>query len=74
MLHIPFLGHFIWPFAVAGHGLRYFVTNVLLRFRHPLRKPFLNAFMSEDSLGLPTGWCVNFAALARILMEWANAA
>ena len=39
------------------------MTNALLRFEHPLRKPFHNAFMSKDSLGLPNNWCVNFTGV-----------
>ena len=74
VLGIPFLGCFTWPLAVAKLWLRYFVTNILFRFGYPLRKPFLNAFMSGDSLGLPNDWCTKFTALAWVLMEWANAA
>ncbi len=52
VLRIPFLGHFMCPLAVAGLGFRYFVTRSLLRFWHPLRKPFFNAFMRLDIMGL----------------------
>ena len=45
VLQILFFGRFMWPFAVAGLGFRYFVTNSLLRSGHPLRKPFFIAFM-----------------------------
>ena len=52
VLRIPFLGRFMCPLAVAGLGFRYFVTSSLLRSGHPLRKPFFNAFMRLDIVGL----------------------
>ena len=52
VLRIPFFGRFMWPFAVAGLWFRYFVTSSLLRLGHPLRKPFFNAFMRLEIVGL----------------------
>ena len=52
VLQIPFFGRFMWPFAVAGLGFRYFVTSSLLRFGHPLRKTFFVAFMRLEIFGL----------------------
>ncbi len=52
VLRIPFFGRFMCPFAVAGLGFRYFVTSNLLRFGHPLRNPFFNAFMRLEIVGL----------------------
>ena len=52
VLQIPFLGRFMCPFAVAGLGFRYFVTRSSLMFGHPLRKPFFNAFMRLEIMGL----------------------
>ena len=37
VLRIPCHGRFIWPFAVAGLGLRYLVTPWAVRLGHPLR-------------------------------------
>ncbi len=39
VLWIPWWGRFMWPFAVAGLGLRYRVTPLSVRLGHPLRKP-----------------------------------
>ena len=52
VLRIPFLGRFMCLLAVAGLGFRYFITRSSLRFGHPLRKPFFNAFMRLDIVGL----------------------
>jgi hypothetical protein len=51
VLLIPFFGRFMCPFAVAGLGFKYFVTNSSLRLGHPLRKPCQIAFMREEILG-----------------------
>ncbi len=69
MLRIPFLGRFIWPLAVAGLGFKYFVTNVLLMFGHPLRKPFFNAFIRVEIFRLHRDWWANLTALAWVLTE-----
>ncbi len=74
VLCIPFLGHFIWPFAFVGVGFKYFVTYALLMFGHPLRKPFFNAFIRVEIFGLHRDWWANVTALARVLMEWVNVA
>ena len=74
VLFIPCRGRFMHPLAVAGLGLRYLSTNSSLIFGHPLRKPLRMALMSLDILGLHSDWWVNFTWLARVLMEWVNAA
>ncbi len=43
VLIMPIRGHFMWPLAVAGLGLRYLVTPATLRFGHPFKKPRLIA-------------------------------
>ncbi len=74
VLRIPILGHFIWPFAVAGLGFKYFVTNSLLVFGHPLRKLFFNAFIRVEIFGLHRGWWAILTALAQVLTKWVNTA
>ncbi len=37
---------------MAGLGLRYFVTNALLRFEHPLRKPYLQSLHEQGQFGV----------------------
>ncbi len=69
MLLIPFFGCFMWPFAVAGLGLKYFATSSLLRLGHPWRKPLRSAFMRNNILGLHNNWCVNFTAFACVHTE-----
>jgi hypothetical protein len=69
MLLIPFFGHFMWPFAVAGLGFKYFVTSSILMLGQPWRKPLHSAFMREDILGLHNDWCANFMAFTHVLTE-----
>ncbi len=45
-------GCFMWPFAVAGLGLRYFRMSFSVIFGYPLRKPFCVAFNRVEILGL----------------------
>ncbi len=52
VLLIPCLGHFMWPFTVAGLGLRYLRIKFALRLGHPLRKPFCTAFSNVEIFGL----------------------
>ncbi len=51
--HIPWRGRFMCPFAVAGLVFKYFNTNFLLMFGHPLRKPHLTALSKVEIQGLP---------------------
>ena len=69
VLLIPFFGHFMWPFAVAGLGFKNFVTSSLLRLGHPWREPLHSAFMSDDILGLHNNLCANFTAFAHVCTE-----
>ena len=70
LLRIPCRGRFMWPFAVAGLGLRYFKMSFSLKFGHPLRNPFRTAFRSVEILGLQSDWWANLTPLARVLTEW----
>ena len=74
VLCMPCRGRFMWPFAVAGLGLRYLSISFLEMFGHPLRKLFWVALRSVDILGLHSNWCENFTFFARVEMEWANCA
>ncbi len=69
MLFIPFFGCFMWPFAVAGLGYKYFATSSWLRLGHPWRKTLRSAFTLEDILGLHNNWCENFTAFACVCTE-----
>jgi hypothetical protein len=72
VLLIPFLGRFMCPLAVAGLGFKYLVTSSSDRLGHPFKKPFRNAFNSEDILGLHIAWCPNLTVLARVRTECVN--
>ena len=52
VLLIPWRGHFICPFAVAGLVVKYFRINFTLIFGHPSRNPFRTAFNIVDIFGL----------------------
>jgi hypothetical protein len=52
VLWMPFFGCFMWPWAVAGLGLRYLTTNSSFKFGHPLRKPLQRALRRVDIIGL----------------------
>ena len=71
---IPFLGHFMWPLAVAGLGLRYLVTPTAIRFRHPLRKPRRIAFRSVEMRGLHNNWCANQMLFTLFCTVWVKQA
>ncbi len=71
---IPCLGLLMWLFTVAGLGLRYFRINFLLRFGHPLRKPFRTALSNVKIFGLHNNWCENLMPLAQVLTECVNVA
>ncbi len=74
VLCIPCLGHFIWPFAVAGLGLRYLLISFMLMCGHPFRNPHQVAFDRVDIFGLHNNWCTNFMLLARVRTECKNEA
>jgi hypothetical protein len=69
MLHIPFFGQFMWPFAVAGLGFKYFAISSLLRLEHTWRKPLRSVFMRDNILGLHNNLCANFTAFACVCTE-----
>jgi hypothetical protein len=69
VLLIPWLGHFMWPFAVAGLGLRYLRISFLDRFGQPFRKPVRTAFNYVKKFGLHNDWCANLNPFARIFKE-----
>ncbi len=52
VLCMPIRGHFMWPLAVVGLGLRYLVTPAELRFGHPFKKPHLIALSKVEMRGL----------------------
>ena len=74
VLRIPWRGRVLWPFAVAGLGLRYFSISFLELLGHPFRKPFCAALRSVEIFGLHRDWCANFILFYRVEMEWANKA
>ena len=74
VLLIPFFGHFICPFAVAGLGFKYLVTKSLERLGHSFKKLFRTAFNREDILGLHIAWCSKFTVFARLCTECVNMA
>ncbi len=74
VLLIPCFGHFMWPFAVAGLGFKYFTTSSWLRLGHPLRNPRCIALMRDDIVGLHNDWCAYFMVLACVRMECVNVA
>ncbi len=72
VLRMPFLGCFMWPFAVAGLELRYFVIPLAVRFGHPLRYPHQMAFSRVEICGLHKDWCAKrmlFALVCTVCMK-----
>jgi hypothetical protein len=57
VLRMPFLGRFMWPFAVAGLELRYFVIPLAVRFGHPLRYHHGMVFSRVEICELHKDWC-----------------
>ena len=53
VLRSPCRGRFMYPFAVAGLGLRYFNINSSVMNGHPFKKPLSEALMSFNIFGLP---------------------
>ncbi len=72
VLRIPWWGCFMWPFAVAGLGLRYLVTPLAVKFGHPLRKPLRMALSRVDIRGLHRDLWANFMLLALVGTVWVN--
>jgi hypothetical protein len=70
VLQIPWWGRFMWPFAVAGLGLRYLVTPLAVKFGHPLRKPLWMALSRVDIHGIHRDWWANFMLLALVRTVW----
>ena len=56
VLLILYPGHFMWPLAVPGLGLRYLVIRFTVMLGQPLRKPFCVAYSNDDIMGLPSDW------------------
>ncbi len=74
VLCIPILGHFMWPLAITGLGLRYLLTPTTTRFGHPLRKPQRKAFRSVEICGLHNGWCANRMLFTLFCTVWVKQA
>jgi hypothetical protein len=74
VLCIPCCGRFIWPFAVAGLGLRYLLISFTLLYGHPFRNPCQVAFRRVDIFELHNDWCANLTLLARVCTECKNEA
>ena len=74
VLLIPCLGRFMWPFAVAGLGFRYFRMSFSFMLGHPRRNPRRTALRSVEILGLHNDWWANLTPLPRVRTEWLNAA
>ena len=70
---IPIRGFFMWPFAVAGLGGRYFVMRCSDRLGQPSRNPERTAFSSVEIGGLHIDWCANLTAFSFVRMECAKA-
>jgi hypothetical protein len=62
----------MWPFDVAGLGIRYLWTDLVLRCGAPQRKPALMA-LSRDVMGrLHKLWCMNLTAFALVVRWYKN--
>jgi hypothetical protein len=71
---MPRRGRFMWPYAVAGVGLRYLSINFSVIFGHPLRNPLQTAFRRVEIFRLHSDWCANLMALAQVCTECVNVA
>ena len=69
VLLIPWRGLFMWPFAVAGLGLRYFKISFSVMLGQPRRNPRRTALSSVEIVGLHNDWCANFTPFPRVRME-----
>jgi hypothetical protein len=72
MLHMPWQGRFMCPFAMAGLGFKYFNPNFLLMLGHPWMNPRQIALRSMEIRGLPNNWRANLTVFTLVLMEWVN--
>ncbi len=63
----PLGGCFMWPFDVAGLGIRYLWIDLALRCWLLRRKPALMALIREVIGGLQRLWCMNFTAFALVV-------
>ncbi len=72
VLRRPLHGRFMWPFDVAGLGIRYFWTDLALRCGVPRRKPALMALIREVMGWLHRLWCMNFTAFALVVWWYEN--
>ncbi len=63
VLLIPWRVCFMWPFAVAGLGLRYLRISFSDRFGQPFRKRLHTAFNNVEIFGLHNDWCANLPHL-----------
>jgi hypothetical protein len=59
----------MWPFAVAGLGLRYLRMSFSDRFGQPLRKLLRTAFNNVKIFGLHNNWCANLTPFTRVFTE-----
>ena len=59
----------MWPFAVAGLGLRYLRMSFLDRFGQPIRKPLRTAFNNVNFFGLHNNSCANLTPFAHVFTE-----
>ena len=74
VLHMSCRGHFMWPLAVAGLGLRYLRTKDFIIFGNPLTNPLQIALSSKIILGLHSDWWEIFMVLAWVCTECVNVA
>ncbi len=74
VLRNPCRGLFIWPFAIAGLGFKYFRINRSLMLGHPWRKPHLTAFRRVDMGGLRSNCWATFTAFMHICTKCVNIA
>ncbi len=67
VLQMPFRGHFMWSFDVAGLGRRYLAMAFLERCVAPRRKPCWMAASNELLGGLQRPWCINLTLFSFVV-------
>ena len=72
VLRMPCHCCFIYPFAVAGLGFKYFLTLWVVKFGHPFRYPHLIALSNVGIPGLHRDWCANLMLFAFVRMVCAK--
>ncbi len=72
MLRRPLRGCFMWPFDVAGLGIRYLQMDLALRCGAPRRKPVLMALSRDVMGGLHKLWCMNLTAFVLVVRWYKN--